>query len=130
MLSAKHLRCNSCLPCCLYNSETFSFRFEDTYFQGEKVKCSDYHDWFARGVSQWLDITLLKAINMIKQAVEVDELEPLDGVKFSSSAVDVLGIFKMVFNTKEFKSGYFKLNLGSFVAGKRFEDFEMAKRKR
>jgi hypothetical protein len=52
-------------------------------------------------VSQWLDITLLKAINMIKQAVEVDELEPLDGVKFSSSAVDVLGIFKMVFTKKK-----------------------------
>jgi hypothetical protein len=75
---------------------TFFYRFEDTYFQGEKVKCSDFHDWFARGVSQWLDITLLKAINMIKGAVEIDELEPLDGVKFSSSAVDVLEIFKMV----------------------------------
>jgi hypothetical protein len=72
------------------------FRFEDSYFQGEKVKCSDFHDWFARGVSQWLDITLLKALNSIKQAVEKDEQEPLDGVKFSSSAPDVLEIFKMV----------------------------------
>jgi hypothetical protein len=82
-------------------------------------------------VSQWLDITLLKAINMIKQAVEVDELEPLDGVKFSSSAVDVLGIFKMVFTKKKKNIGrYFKQNLGSLLAGKRFEDFEVAKRKR
>jgi len=81
-------------------------------------------------VSQWLDITLLKAINMIKQAVEVDELEPLDGVKFSSSAVDVLGIFKMVFTKKKYKGRCFKQNLGYLLAGKRFEDFEVAKRKR
>ncbi|XP_059489785.1 protein unc-13 homolog 4B-like [Neocloeon triangulifer] len=78
-----------------FNLKAFS-EFEDSYFLGDKVKCSDFHNWFARGVSQWLDITLLKAMNMIKKAVEVDELEPLEDVKFSSSAVDVLAIFVML----------------------------------
>ncbi|XP_065349212.1 protein unc-13 homolog 4B-like isoform X1 [Cloeon dipterum] len=81
---------------CLYFTLKEFNDFEDTYFHGEKVKCSDFHNWFARGVSQWLDITLLKAMNMIKAAVELDQLEPLDDVKFSSSAVDVLGIFDML----------------------------------
>nr|CAD7447691.1 unnamed protein product [Timema bartmani] len=55
---------------------------------------SQFHTWFHRGVAQWLDIALYKALQRIHKAVELDELEPVDvSVKYSSSAVDTLAIY-------------------------------------
>ncbi|KAF4518246.1 hypothetical protein B566_EDAN010391 [Ephemera danica] len=52
------------------------------------------HEWFERGVNQWLDIALYEALHRIKRAVNLGNLTPLDdSFKFSTSAVDTLFIF-------------------------------------
>jgi BAI1-associated protein 3 len=62
-----------------------------------EYKCSKFHTWFHRGVAQWLDIALYKALKRIKKAVELGNLKPIDdNVKFSSSAVDTLTIFYQI----------------------------------
>nr|CAD7201566.1 unnamed protein product [Timema douglasi] len=59
-----------------------------------RFQISQFHTWFHRGVAQWLDIALYKALQRIHKAVELDELEPVDvSVKYSSSAVDTLAIY-------------------------------------
>ena len=56
-----------------------------------------FHQWFYRGVAQWLDMALYKAMQRIEKAVELDRLVPVDAsVKYSSSAVDTLSIFYQV----------------------------------
>lgn len=58
---------------------------------------SKFHLWFHRGVAQWLDIALYKAMQRIEKAAELDNLKPVDSsVKYSSSAVDTLAIFYQV----------------------------------
>lgn len=57
----------------------------------------DFHKWFHGGVAQWLDIAVLKALQRIEKAVELDNLNPVDEtVKYSSSALDTLTIFHQV----------------------------------
>nr|CAD7430429.1 unnamed protein product [Timema monikensis] len=59
-----------------------------------RFQISQFHTWFHRGVAQWLDIALYKALQRIHKAVELDDLEPVDvSVKYSSSAVDTLAIY-------------------------------------
>nr|XP_018917133.1 PREDICTED: protein unc-13 homolog 4B isoform X1 [Bemisia tabaci] len=73
------------------HGETFSRNGEDDY------SISKFHTWFYRGVAQWLDIAVYKAMHRIEKAVEIDELEPVDVcVKYSSSAVDTLAIFYQI----------------------------------
>lgn len=60
-------------------------------------RISKFHLWFHRGVAQWLDIALYKAMQRIEKAAELDNLKPVDAtVKYSSSAVDTLAIFYQV----------------------------------
>ncbi|KAK7866889.1 hypothetical protein R5R35_006049 [Gryllus longicercus] len=62
-----------------------------------KYKITEFHRWFHRGVAQWLDIALWKALQRINKAVELDELVPVSSsVKYSSSAVDTLAIFYQI----------------------------------
>lgn len=63
----------------------------------ESLQITNFHTWFHRGVAQWLDIALYKALQRIQKAVEIDQLNPVDAsVKYSSSAVDTLAIFYQV----------------------------------
>lgn len=63
----------------------------------ESLKVSKFHNWFYRGVAQWLDIALFKALQRVKKAVELDALVPVDSsVKYSSSAVDTFAIFYQI----------------------------------
>jgi len=76
-------------------SPTSPFRIGESSLNGQKMKCGDFHTWFAVGVhEQWLDIIFVKALNYIDGALERDS--PENGSKCSSSVVDVLEIFKMV----------------------------------
>ncbi|KAF5296761.1 hypothetical protein FQR65_LT10162 [Abscondita terminalis] len=55
------------------------------------------HKWFHGGVQQWLDIAVVKAMQRIEKAVELDDLSPVDdSVKYSSSALDTLTIFHQI----------------------------------
>lgn len=55
------------------------------------------HTWFQGGVEQWLDIAVVKAMQRIEKAVELDDLSPVDeSVKYSSSALDTLTIFHQI----------------------------------
>ncbi|KAK4881762.1 hypothetical protein RN001_005081 [Aquatica leii] len=55
------------------------------------------HNWFHGGVEQWLDIAVVKAMQRIEKAVELDDLSPVDeSVKYSSSALDTLTIFHQI----------------------------------
>ncbi|XP_066997069.2 protein unc-13 homolog 4B isoform X2 [Anabrus simplex] len=61
------------------------------------LQITEFHRWFHRGVAQWLDIALYKALQRIEKAVELDNLEPVDDtVKYSSSAVDTLAIYYQI----------------------------------
>ncbi|XP_063220892.1 protein unc-13 homolog 4B isoform X3 [Bacillus rossius redtenbacheri] len=63
----------------------------------EGTAVHNFHTWFHRGVAQWLDIALYKALQRIEKAVELDQLVPIDtSVKYSSSAVDTLSIFYQI----------------------------------
>lgn len=63
----------------------------------ESFHIQKFHQWFHRGVAQWLDIAVYKALQRIEKAVELDELVPVDStVKYSSSAVDTLAIFYQI----------------------------------
>lgn len=63
----------------------------------DSLKVCKFHHWFYRGVAQWLDIALFKALQRVKKAVELDSLVPVDSsVKYSSSAVDTFAIFYQV----------------------------------
>ena len=67
---------------------------------GSSFKINEFHLWFHRGVAQWLDIALYKAMQRIEKAAELDNLKPVDSsVKYSSSAVDTLAIFYQVILT-------------------------------
>lgn len=49
------------------------------------------------GVTHWLDISIVKALNRIVKAIELDQLQAVDdAVKYSSSAVDTLAIFYQI----------------------------------
>ncbi|XP_039281647.1 protein unc-13 homolog 4B [Nilaparvata lugens] len=55
------------------------------------------HLWFHRGVAQWLDIAVYKAMKRIAKAVELDQLQPIDAnVQYSSSPIDTLTIFNQI----------------------------------
>ncbi|KAL7300180.1 hypothetical protein TKK_0007025 [Trichogramma kaykai] len=63
----------------------------------EQMKVRNYYDWFASGVSHWLEMAVFKAIKRIDRAIEVDKLQPVDSsVQYSSSAVDTLTIFYQI----------------------------------
>ncbi|XP_059472886.1 protein unc-13 homolog 4B isoform X2 [Neocloeon triangulifer] len=66
-------------------------------YPNKEFKCTKFHTWFHKGVAQWLDIALYKALKRIEKAVELGNLQPLDSnVKFSSSAVDTLSIYYQI----------------------------------
>lgn len=58
---------------------------------------ADFYQWFERGVTHWLDISVIKALNRIQKAIDLDQLHAVDEtVKYSSSAVDTLAIFYQI----------------------------------
>lgn len=63
----------------------------------ENFAIKNFHLWFHAGVAQWLNIAVYKTLQIIKKAVELDNLTPVDAtVKYSSSAVDALTTFYQV----------------------------------
>lgn len=65
-----------------------------------QLKIDNYHEWFANGVTYWLDMHHSTAFKRIKKAIEVDQLQPVDEmVKYSTSAIDTIAIFHSI---KEF----------------------------
>ncbi|EDW84880.2 uncharacterized protein Dwil_GK12905, isoform B [Drosophila willistoni] len=57
----------------------------------------EFYHWFERGVTHWLDISIIKALNRIQKAIDLDQLKAVDEtVKYSSSAVDTLAIFYQI----------------------------------
>ncbi|KAH8410713.1 hypothetical protein KR215_009957 [Drosophila sulfurigaster] len=63
----------------------------------DKLQMSDFYQWFERGVTHWLDISVIKALNRIQKAIDLDQLHAVDEtVKYSSSAVDTLAIFYQI----------------------------------
>lgn len=56
----------------------------------------NFHQWFHGGVTQWLDIAVYKALQRIEKAVDLDNLERVEGSKSSSSSIDTLTIFYQV----------------------------------
>lgn len=60
-------------------------------------KTKDFHKWFIRGVTHWLDISVYKAVKRIEKAIEIDQLQPADDkIKYSTSAIDTLSIFYQI----------------------------------
>ncbi|XP_030370061.1 protein unc-13 homolog 4B isoform X2 [Scaptodrosophila lebanonensis] len=63
----------------------------------EKLEMTEYYQWFEKGVTHWLDISIIKALNRIQKAIDLDQLKAVDEtVKYSSSAVDTLAIFYQI----------------------------------
>ncbi|XP_034475507.1 protein unc-13 homolog 4B isoform X2 [Drosophila innubila] len=63
----------------------------------DKLQMTDFYQWFERGVTHWLDISVIKALNRIQKAIDLDQLNAVDEtVKYSSSAVDTLAIFYQI----------------------------------
>ncbi|ALC45396.1 CG34349, partial [Drosophila busckii] len=63
----------------------------------DNLKMSYFYQWFERGVTHWLDISIIKALNRIQKAIDLDQLHAVDEtVKYSSSAVDTLAIFYQI----------------------------------
>ncbi|XP_017103350.2 protein unc-13 homolog 4B isoform X1 [Drosophila bipectinata] len=63
----------------------------------ENLELSNFYPWFERGVTHWLDISIIKALNRIQKAIDLDQLKAVDEtVKYSSSAVDTLSIFYQI----------------------------------
>ncbi|XP_037945402.1 protein unc-13 homolog 4B isoform X2 [Teleopsis dalmanni] len=63
----------------------------------EQLDIENFYTWFIPGVTHWLDISILKALNRIDKAIELDRLKAVDEtVKYSSSAVDTLAIFYQI----------------------------------
>ncbi|KRF80897.1 uncharacterized protein Dvir_GJ14122, isoform E [Drosophila virilis] len=62
-----------------------------------KLEMTEFYQWFERGVTHWLDISIIKALNRIQKAIDLDQLHAVDEtVKYSSSAVDTLAIFYQI----------------------------------
>lgn len=58
---------------------------------------TEFYLWFDRGVTHWLEISIIKALNRIQKAIDLDQLYAVDEtVKYSSSAVDTLAIFYQI----------------------------------
>lgn len=69
------------------------------------LQIHNYHEWFANGVTYWLDMHHITVFKRIKRAIEVDPLKPVDELaKYSTSAIDTIAIFHSI---KEF---WFQLN--------------------
>ncbi|XP_026840158.1 protein unc-13 homolog 4B isoform X2 [Drosophila persimilis] len=63
----------------------------------DELKMSGFYQWFETGVTHWLDISIIKALNRIQKAIDLDQLKAVDEtVKYSSSAVDTLSIFYQI----------------------------------
>ncbi|KAH8384033.1 hypothetical protein KR009_011796 [Drosophila setifemur] len=63
----------------------------------ESLELANFYPWFERGVTHWLDISIIKALNRIQKAIDLDQLKAVDEtVKYSSSAVDTLSIFYQI----------------------------------
>ncbi|XP_058974958.1 protein unc-13 homolog 4B isoform X3 [Musca domestica] len=63
----------------------------------DELAIEKFHMWFMPGVTHWLAISIIKALNRIEKAIELDELKAVDEtVKYSSSAVDTLAIFYQI----------------------------------
>ncbi|XP_017020717.1 protein unc-13 homolog 4B isoform X1 [Drosophila kikkawai] len=63
----------------------------------ENLELAGFYPWFERGVTHWLDISIIKALNRIQKAIDLDQLKAVDEtVKYSSSAVDTLSIFYQI----------------------------------
>ncbi|XP_023169664.2 protein unc-13 homolog 4B isoform X2 [Drosophila hydei] len=61
------------------------------------LEMTEFYQWFERGVTHWLDISIIKALNRIQKAIDLDQLHAVDEtVKYSSSAVDTLAIFYQI----------------------------------
>lgn len=62
-----------------------------------KLRMHEFYQWFEKGVTHWLDISVIKALNRIQKAIDLDHLKAVDEtVKYSSSAVDTLAIFYQI----------------------------------
>lgn len=60
-------------------------------------KLNQSHNWFTGGVTNWLDISVYKAMTRIERAIELDQLVPVDEtVKHSSSPIDTVAIFHQI----------------------------------
>ncbi|XP_055749000.1 BAI1-associated protein 3-like [Salvelinus fontinalis] len=55
-----------------------------------------YHNWFKTSIHKWLQIVHDKSCDRIRRAVDMDQLEPVQQAKHSSSAVDVTACFSQV----------------------------------
>ncbi|XP_017052527.1 protein unc-13 homolog 4B isoform X3 [Drosophila ficusphila] len=63
----------------------------------ESLELANFYPWFERGVTHWLDISIIKALSRIQKAIDLDQLKAVDEtVKYSSSAVDTLSIFYQI----------------------------------
>ncbi|XP_067616077.1 protein unc-13 homolog 4B isoform X2 [Eurosta solidaginis] len=63
----------------------------------DELSMNNFYCWFMPGVTHWLDISFVKALNRIEKAIELDQLQPVDdSVKYTSSAVDTLAIFYQI----------------------------------
>lgn len=92
-----------CPPYCLRRIVSIIFEIFFCLFSGkslcpnEELAMEDFHTWFMTGVTHWLDISVVKALNRIEKAIELDTLVAVDEtVKYSSSAVDTLAIFYQI----------------------------------
>ncbi|KAH8309667.1 hypothetical protein KR044_007803 [Drosophila immigrans] len=68
-----------------------------TLCPNDDLQMTNFYQWFERGVTHWLDISVIKALNRIQKAIDLDKLHAVDEtVKYSSSAVDTLAIFYQI----------------------------------
>ncbi|KAH8295174.1 hypothetical protein KR018_008180 [Drosophila ironensis] len=79
------------------DSHIIFFSFLGESLCSENLELANFYPWFERGVTHWLDISIIKALNRIQKAIDLDQLKAVDEtVKYSSSAVDTLSIFYQI----------------------------------
>uniref|UniRef100_A0A8C7HA20 BAI1 associated protein 3 n=1 Tax=Oncorhynchus kisutch TaxID=8019 RepID=A0A8C7HA20_ONCKI len=75
---------------CQVVNEYFSLR------DAKMMALTGYHNWFKTSIHKWLQIVHDKACDRIRRAVDMDQLEPVQQARHSSSAVDVTACFSQV----------------------------------
>lgn len=65
---------------------------------GKVLHSEDFHQWFQKGITNWLNILLIKAKDRIQNSINSDTFQPLldSSTKHSTSAKDTVEIFDQI----------------------------------
>ncbi|KAL0992850.1 hypothetical protein UPYG_G00099760 [Umbra pygmaea] len=82
----------------LYMSLKTLKRFRDflPLKDAKMLALTSYHNWFKTSIHKWLQIVHDKSCDRIRKAIDMDQLQPVQQAKHSSSAVDATACFSQV----------------------------------